>query len=1187
MLEHPRFIVMIRLTFGEPTIWRLRALPIIKTPDKHNQLHPAFKNWMGRVCHNFNHFMNKYLSTRFRGGIFIGTVPLLRIMKLTYLLLTVGLLQVYAETSAQKLTIQKEKTTLRNVFGEIHSQTGYSVVYSVQHIEKLPPIDVSLRNLSLNEAMTQILAGLPLDFVIAEKEIIIKQIAQRERKLPLSLSAEEPMQQTVSGRVVDEDGNPLVGAAVRINGMTREAGTDSDGRFTLSDVPNGSFITVSFIGYEPRELLVSENLANIVMYPAVSDLDEVVVVGYGTQRKSDITGAVSSIRAEDFNRGTNPTFDQLIAGKAAGVQVVQNSGEPGGGISVRVRGASSINANSSPLYVIDGLPIDNSTVAGGGGANFDASPTPRNPLAGINPEDIESIEILKDASATAIYGSRGANGVIMVTTKRGRAGQNSLVYSGSYGQQRVANTIDLLSPQQYINVINGLIDAGGGPESNRIIASDVVPTDWQAQVFDNGAAIQNHSLAFSGGNEQTQYYLGLNAFDQSGIVKNTAFSRYSSKLNISSSITERLEVGAAMNISYSHDRQVASGFGINAQSGTIYTALNFDPTLPIYDTDGSYQLSPFLDMDNPMSLVNGSKATSNAYRMFGTVYAQYKILPHLTARINTGGDVNNRRRDVYVSRETRRAMAAGGSGSVINGMLGNYLLEGILTYDRRWENHYLNVMGGATTQRFVYSSSFQDATGFPSDVTGSDNLGLGDQETFRIGTNRAANRLLSYIGRVNYELNNKYLFTVSLRADGSSRFGVNNRFGYFPSFALGWKMMEEDFMQGVSILSDLKPRFSWGQTGNQEIGNYIALTTFGGGPSAILDDRLNVGTQPARYPNPDLKWETTEQLNVGLDLGFFNERVSAHLDYFTKTTYDMLFALPLPSSTGYASRLSNVGSIRNHGWEFAVNTDNLTGELKWATQLNLATLKNKVVDIGQDNPIITGGAGQTGSVFVIRPGAAVNSFFGWAVDGIWQEGDDFSTTRDPVQPGDIKYRDVNGDGTVNGEDRILLGNSFPILTWSVGNQFSYKQFSLSVFIDGVSGVSMLNNNLVESYFPVSFRRNRYADLYLNRWTPENPSTRFPSFINPGSQGDKRVNSLTVEDASYVRLRTITLSYQLMPRMTYLKNIGINLSIENLATFTNYSGFDPTINPNGGAFNRIDYNAYPLARTWMVGLTADF
>ncbi len=1132
--------------------------------------------------------MDNYLLKRNRHKIAIPRTLLFRVMKITYFLLTVCLMQVYAETSAQKLTIQQEHVGLRSIFAEIRDQTGYAVVYSVKHIERMPAINVSLNNVDLKEAMTQLLAGLPLDFVITGKEIVIKE-KPRPRKSSATPTeiAPELQQQSVTGRILDEQGNPLQGAAVRIKGSSQETSTDSDGRFTLSNVEPGTVLVVSFVGYESRELTASANLAAISMTPAISDLDEVVVVGYGTQRKSDITGAVSSIRAEDFNKGTNATFDQLIAGKAAGVQFVQSSGEPGGGVAVRIRGASSINAGTSPLYVIDGLPIDNSAVAGGGGANFNAPPTPRNPLAGINPEDIESIEILKDASATAIYGSRGANGVIMVTTKKGKAGRNTVSYSGSYGQQRVSNTIDLLTTAEYIEVINGLVDAGGGPESNRITDANLVGTDWQGQVFDNNAPIQNHSLAFSGGSAQTQYYLALNAFDQGGILKNTAFSRYAAKLNIGSNITDRLEVGAALNVSYSHDKQVPSGFGINAQSGAMYTALNFDPTLPIYDSEGSYQLSPFLDMDNPMSLVNDALATSNAYRTFGTAYAQYQITPYLTAKINAGGDINNRRRDVYVGQKTRRAMAAGGSGSVINGMLGNYLLEGTITYDRRWDNHYLNILGGATTQRFVYANSSQNADGFPSDVTGSDNLGLGDQETFRMGTSRAANRLLSYLGRVNYELNNKYLFTASLRADGSSRFGINNRFGYFPSFALGWKLTEEEFMQDISVFSELKPRLSWGQTGNQEIGNYSALTTFGGGRYAVLDDRLSVGTEPARYPNPDLKWETTEQLNAGVDFGLFNGRISGSVDYFTKTTFDMLFELPIPSSTGYSSRLSNVGSIRNKGWEFSVNSQNLTGDLKWNTQLNLATLANEVLDIGQDNPIISGNFGQTAGVFILRPGSPLFSFYGWEIDGIWQADDDFSVTRDAVAPGDIKYRDVNNDGTVNGEDRRLLGNAFPKLTWSVGNQLSYKGFNLSVFLDGVSGVKMLNNNLVESYFPVSFRRNRYADLYLNRWTPENPSNRYPSFVNPGGQGDKRVNSFTVEDASYVRIRNVSLSYQFSPGWNYLKNLGVSLSVENLATFTDYSGFDPSINPNGGAFNRIDYNAYPLARTWMIGLTADF
>jgi TonB-linked SusC/RagA family outer membrane protein len=876
----------------------------------------------------------------------------------------------------------------------------------------------------------------------------------------------------------------------------------------------------------------------------------------------------------------------MLMGKAAGVQVVQNSGEPGSGISIRVRGSSSINAGSSPLYVIDGLPLDNSPPITSGGASFDAS-QPRNPLSAINPMDIESIEILKDASATAIYGARGANGVVLITTKRGKEGRTSISYNSFAGVQNVANQIELLSTQEYRTVLNDLIDRGGGSPQFRIPDGQLQGTDWQGELFKKNAVIQNHSLSFTGGNSKTNYFASFNYFKQDGVVKNTSFNRYSAKVNLNTQATDRLEFGVNLNISYNVDDFVPSGFGINAQSGTIYAALNFDPTLPLRDENGNYSLSPFLDLDNPLTIANGSRARANTYRTFGTAYAKYDITPDLSAKINLGGDIMSSRRDVYVDRTTIFGGPQGGIASLIMGQNTNYLAEATLSYDKIFEKHRINAVVGATTQRFLFDNVNNVSRNFPSDATKTFNMGLGDRSTFVLGSNRASNSLISYLGRVNYEFNEKYLLTATFRVDGSSRFGENNRFGYFPSFAAGWKMHEEGFMQDNRLFSTLKPRVSWGQTGNQEIGNYAAISTFSSGRTAILDDKLITTTNPARIANPDLKWETTEQTNVGIDFGLLEDRISGSIDYFRKKTFNMLLNLPIPTSSGFSSILSNVGSVRNTGWELSLTSRNYSGVIEWSTTVNLATIKNEVLDLGGLGQIISGGAGQTSQVFIIQEGIPAFSFYGFQIDGIWQEGDDFSQTVDNVRPGDFKFRDTNGDRTVNAEDRILLGNSFPDLVWSIGNNFGYKNFNLNVFVEGVQGVSMLNNNLVDAYFPIQFRRNRFAEPYLNRWTAENPSDIYPSFINPNSQGSKLVNSYTVEDASYIRIRTVTLGYTFPTRLKNLENLSINLTAENLFTFTNYSGYDPTVSPNGGAFNRIDFNAYPVSRNIILGFSANF
>lgn len=1103
-------------------------------------------------------------------------------MKLAILLTFATLVRGYAVGFSQHITITKNNATLEEVLKAIQTQSGFNVLYSPQIIKKANTINLSVKQLDLKKVLEQVFLNQPLTYTLSEKTIVVKE------KAPYPFREAVKQQQEVSGKVTDAKNIPLPSVTVMLKGTALATQTDTNGEFSLTVPANASKILIfKSLGYISKEVSITNEPILIKLDEDMTDLEQVVVVGYGTQKKSDITGSVSSIKAADFNKGTNATFDQLLQGKAAGVQVIQNSAEPGGGISVRVRGSSSINAGSSPLYVIDGLPLGNDAVVTGGGANFDASRSPRNPLAAINPADIESIEVLKDASATAIYGARGANGVVIITTKKGKAGTTVVSYNTSLGLQQIAHKIDLLSAQEYKTVLNSIIDAGGGAEVYRIADADVQATDWQDELFRENAPIQNHSISLTGGNDKTSYYTSFNYFDQKGVVRSSGFQRYSTRLNLISMISERLETGISLNVSYTKDDFSPGGFGINNESGAIYSALNFDPTLSVRGDDGIYSLSPYLDMDNPLALVEGSNALANTYRTFGTVYAKYKILPNLTAKLNIGGDFNSQRRDVYVSRITRVGAPLGGSASILQGLLTNYLAEGTLTYDKTWDRHKATVLFGATTQRFIRDNTNQNARSFPADVTGTFNTGLGDQSTFRLGSGRTTNRLQSFLGRINYEFDNKYLFTGSFRMDGSSRFGKNNKYGYFPSVAFGWKLHEEEFLQTADYLSNLKPRISWGQTGNQEIGDYAAISTFSSGPSAILDDQLVSTTNPARIANPDLKWETTEQLNIGIDFGFLNERISGSIDYFKKNTFNMLLNLPIPTSTGYTSILSNVGSVKNKGWDFNLSTINLDGPLRWSSAINLSTIKNEVADLGGIDQIVTGDAGQTSQVFVIREGLPVYSFFGYQIDGIWQQNDDFSTTTDPVAPGDIKYKDINGDGTVNADDRTILGNSFPKLIWSFGNNFSYKNLSLSVFLEGVEGVKMLNNNLVDAYFPVQFRRNRFAEPYLNRWTPDNPSNQYPSFINPTGQGSKLVNSYTVEDASYVRIKTITVSYNFPLNRAGFKNLGLSLTGENLFTFTDYSGYDPAVNPNGGAYNRIDFNAYPMAKTFMLGLSVDF
>lgn len=993
----------------------------------------------------------------------------------------------------------------------------------------------------------------------------------------------------ISGTVADEVSAELLqGASVKILGSQQGVSTDANGQFNL-EVPNLPVtLSITYMGYVTRELNVrTAQTLNVLLRPDASQLDEIVVVGYGTVKKSDITGSVTALRREDFNEGPIVSADQLIFGKAPGVQVVQNSGEPGGGFSVNIRGAGSINAGNNPLYVVDGLPLDNSPVVSGGGNNFSNSRAPRNPLNSINPADIESMEILKDASATAIYGARGANGVVLITTKRGKAGRLNVTYDVYGGVQQVANKIRLLNGDEYRDVMNAIIDAGGGTESNRVPPATNNGTDWLDEAFRNNAPMQNHNLSFSGGSENTQFNTSFNYLSQDGLIINSAYERYSARINLEHQVKDKFRMGINLNTSYNRDDFVPNGFDLNEHAGVMYAAINYDPTLPIRNDNGRYFLSPNMNIDNPLAIANGKNANSNTYRTFGTAYLEYSILPGLNAKINVGGDIVSQRTDTYVDRSTIDGLAAGGIASIAQGKNSNYLSEATLSYDRVFDEHSINAVAGITGQRFIDDGFFASARGFASDATGTDNLNLGDPLTRQTSSDKSINSLLSYLARINYSYKDRYLFTTAFRADGSSRFGENNRFGYFPSFALGWKVKEEDFLKYREWISSLKFRASWGRTGNQEIGNYQSLPTFGAGWTAVLNGEQVIGTVPIRIPNPDLRWETSEQVNIGIDFGFLKDRVTGTVDWYQKDTKDLLLDLPVPRSSGFATMITNIGSVRNSGLEIGLTSNNLVGDFEWTTSVMFTTLNNEVRNLGGIPNIITGAAGTTNQVAIIREGDPLNSFYGFQIVGVWQEGDDFSSTQDNVQPGDLKYLDVNGDQVVNAADRVIIGKSFPDFTYSLSNNLQYKGFGVYVFIEGVQGVNMLNNNLVDTYFPPNLRRNRLAEPLLNRWTPENPSNQYPSFVTPNTQGQKGVNNYTVEDASYIRLNTVRISYHLPIKSGPISGANVYISGQNLYTLTKYTGFDPALNPNGGANFRMDWNAYPAPRTYLLGATLTF
>jgi TonB-linked SusC/RagA family outer membrane protein len=994
---------------------------------------------------------------------------------------------------------------------------------------------------------------------------------------------------TVKGTVTDaQTGDPLVGVNILVVGTSSGAATDAKGYYSVTVPSAQDTLRFSFIGYKTKAVPIDgRTTINIQLNPTtISAGNQLVVIGYGTQKKSDLTGAIGVVSVDSVNAGVVTSVNQMIGGKVAGVNIVKNSGKPGGNFSINIRGASSINASNRPLYVIDGVPfgshggsINGPRLSGISGPRSQ----PRSPLASLNPSDIKSIEVLKGPSATAIYGSRGANGVVLITTKEGHSGNVQISYNGYLGVQNPSNQLHLLNAKQYKNTLNAIIDAGGGGGAPKVEGTS--NTNWQDEITNHNAIVQNHQLSFSGGTENTTYYLSLNYLNQQGMILNSGFKRYSIRLNLNSEISDKFNIGLRLANSYIKNNFAAQGGGINENAGALYAAYNYDPTVPVRDEDGSYVKPADLTIDNPVALAKGIESYSNNNRMTGSIFGKYNVADHLYLKGTIATDFSDLRRKSFATDITKVGNRNGGIGSFQSRPGSDYLFRGTLHYQNKFGIHQIKAFIGASYQRFVSKNSFEQAGNFPSQVLRSNNLGLGDQTTYQLATSKTGHRLASYIGRINYTLKNTYLLTATIRADGSSRFGVNNRFALFPSVALAWKLKEEKPLKDIKALSSLKLRAAWGESGNQGIGNYLALSTYVPGQVAIWDNTTVTTTTPARIANPNLKWETTKAFNIGLNFGFFENRLTGDINYYHKKTVDMLLNLPVPQSTGFNTKITNIGSMINHGFELTLNTTNIRKKnFTWSTDLNLSTLHNKVKSLGPLSHINVGGGNfYTGNPAIDSVGIALNSFYGYKIIGVWQKGDDFSSTKDNVSPGDLKFKDVNGDGTVNGKDRVILGNSFPSLQGSLGNTFNYKNLRFYISVRGVQGVSMLNLNKVDTFYPVNFRRNKFAKPLLNRWTPRHPSNKYPSFVHPFEQGSKPINNYVVEDASYLKLQEIQLSYTLPHISNRIRSLTIYVTGENLATLTSYDGIDPAINPQGNAGYRIDWNTYPTARTFLLGI----
>lgn len=985
----------------------------------------------------------------------------------------------------------------------------------------------------------------------------------------------------VKGIVKDDSGQTLPGATVILKGSTKYAVTDADGHFSIAAGRDFPFtLVVNMTGYEAQEIDIyelSEEPSEVVLKSS-NVLDKVVVIGYGTQKKGDITGSVSSVPALAFKQPIS-SFERALQGAAAGVQVTQVSGQPGSAVSVRIRGGNSITGGNEPLYVIDGFPVYNNNADASAGVT--AGPS-INALASLNPSDIESIDVLKDASATAIYGSRGANGVVIITTKKGKAGQNSFTYDAYYGKQEVLKKVDVLTSSRDWALLknDARINSGKTPYYTEAQLNSLTGgTDWQKEAF-RVAPIQNHQLSFTGGDDRTRYAISGNYFKQEGILKFTDFERYSGRLNLDRDFSSRFKVGVNLTAS-----RIAASV---ANGGIVNALLSMPPTVNVRDASGKYTYQSEFEtpLGNPIATLEKETNRTTTYRLLGNTYGEYTLLDGLVAKVSFGVDVINNKQNRYVPSDIYQGANSNptGKASVGTKFSSTWLNENTLTYTKTLDRHSFNVVVGYTQQAFKSEYVTAGSEAFVTDLLEYNNLGSGSVYS-QPSSGESAWALNSYLGRINYSLDQKYIFTVSARADGSSRFGKANKWGYFPSAAFAWNLTKENFLSSVREISNLKLRLSAGITGNQEIGQYLSLATLGTN-TYFFGNQTYVGFAPNRISNPELGWETTTQYDGGIDLSLFKNRINVVFDAYYKKTTNLLLNVPIPYTTGQSTSLQNYGTVENKGVELGINTENLTGLFSWNTNFVFSINRNKILSLGDGADYIISGAN------IAKVGEPLGSFYGYKTNGLFQTGDDIANlpTINPTttKPGDRRYVDINGDNKITqADDRTLIGNAQPKFQGGITNTLSYLNFDLSVFFQGTYGNKLFNQN--KQQLELLTGQQNASTSALERWTPTNPTNVVQrAFEDPAPVNTSRY----VEDASFLRLKNVTLGYTLPKSIASRirsSQIKVYVSAQNLLTWTRYTGFDPEVSRNEQSTltQGIDYSVYPASKSYQAGLSISF
>lgn len=1079
------------------------------------------------------------------------------IMKLTTFLFFLAITQVVASeaySQTTKMTLQLKDVEVKQVLSRIEEKSEFFFLYNSKLVDVSRKVSVDAKDERIDEILNNLFQETGVVYTVVDRQIVLTNKADQAGFIS---QGGQQQGKKVTGKVTDSNGGSLPGVSVVVKGTTTGVITDNNGSYALSNIPENATLQFSFVGMKSQEIKVGKsNTINVTLEEESIGIEEVVAVGYGTQRKKDLTGSVASISSKELKNLPIVSVESAMQGKMPGVLIQQSSGQPGAGIVMRIRGSSSIAGGNNPLFVIDGIPQFN--------ADVNANST--NGLAALNPNDVESIEILKDASATAIYGSRAANGVVMVTTKKGKSGEPAITYSGYIGLSQVRNQLDLMSGDEYISYVKKVATNSGIAIPAELETVPHTNTDWQGLVF-RDAIQQNHSLSLSGGSGKTTYYTSLDYLGIEGVVKNSSYKRGSLRLNLNTELNDRVTLQSYFYGSKGTKKGFSPADGSptqqNGKSG-VGSILLATPSAAIYNPDGSYaspRIYSFnsIDMENPINYIKSALDETNTTRVQGVFDLKVKLIKDLNYTARMGAVTEDRRSDIYLPTSLTAVTSGKGIGTLTQYNSFDVLTEHFVDYTfNPIKNLKVNAMAGVSYQSQKYKTIYLWGSGYLSDNLQNYNFSSAASVSKPV-TDIITNTIVSAFGRLNLNYIDKYLLTASIRGDGASVFSKNKKYGNFPSMAFAWKVSEEGFIQdNLPSVTVMKLRASWGLTGNPAIAPYQSLsiantvnTSQGGGTSLV------VGLSPS-LPNDNLSWETTEQTNFGLDLGFFKNRLRASIDWYNKETKDLLATVTLPPSSGYSSIIDNVGKVRNRGMEFTLGATLIDKtDLKWDFDANLSLNRSKVLQTRNNTDIFTSYNS------IVRVGEPLGSFYTLKFTGFDAQGKQ-------------TWLDVNKDGKIDANDNMVIGGAQPKFIYGFNTSVSYKRWTLTAAIQGVAGVRV--NNL----FMTFLTSNGYAFNHL-----ANAEKYMP---NPSTKDVDRMSDLYIEDASYCRLKNVRLNYNFpMKGKTFIHGLNFYISGTNLLTITNYSGYDPEVSSFGGSNSSqgVDYAAYPGVKTYTFGVNANF